>query len=181
MTKSESPETPKTQTIRQRTVQIYLPSLETLEDWKGKAKTGGISLSKFIIEHVGNSLQREWENGHGSRRDMQKRITDLEGKLSVAEDHNRRLESLVDKLDLAAHRERAEEFKKPMLKGDRRYDLEIVDMFRGRGFISFDELLGLLKVPAQELETLKGINSQIEALEGYGILEKEATGWRWRG
>ncbi len=112
---------------------------------------------------------------------MQKRITDLEGKLSVAEDHNRRLESLVDKLDLAAHRERAEEFKKPMLKGDRRYDLEIVDMFRGRGFISFDELLGLLKVPAQELETLKGINSQIEALEGYGILEKEATGWRWRG
>jgi len=112
---------------------------------------------------------------------MQKRITELEGQLRVAEDYNRRLESLVDKLDLAKHRERSEEFMAPKDKRDRRYDEEIVDVFRRRRFISYNELYGILKIPAQELETLKGVNHQIKQLEGYGLLEKESTGWRWKG
>lgn len=140
-----------------------------------------MSLSKFIIEHVGNSLNREWENGHGSRRDMQKRISELEGQLRVAEDYNRRLESLVDKLDLTKHRERAEEFMAPTDKRDRRYDEDIVEIFRRRKFISYNELYGILKIPAQELETLKGVNHQIKQLEGYGLLKKESSGWRWNG
>jgi hypothetical protein len=49
----------KTGTIKDRTIYVYLPSLEMVEDWKVRADRGGVSLSKFIVERVLDSIRRE--------------------------------------------------------------------------------------------------------------------------
>ena len=49
----------KTETIKERTVYIYLPSLEMVEDWKHRAERAGVSLSKFVVERILDSIRRE--------------------------------------------------------------------------------------------------------------------------
>jgi mRNA-degrading endonuclease RelE of RelBE toxin-antitoxin system len=46
----------KTETIKQRALYIYLPSLDMAEEWKRLAEKDKTSISKFIIENVENSL-----------------------------------------------------------------------------------------------------------------------------
>ncbi|HEC95236.1 MAG TPA: hypothetical protein ENI45_04650, partial [Thermoplasmatales archaeon] len=52
----------KTGTIKQRAIYVYLPSIETAQRWKEIAEKEGGSISKFVIEHVENSLQQEDEH-----------------------------------------------------------------------------------------------------------------------
>ncbi len=49
----------KTESIKQRSIYVYLPSLEMVDDWKKRAKKGNVSISQFVIEHVANSLRQE--------------------------------------------------------------------------------------------------------------------------
>lgn len=42
----------KTQTIRERTVDVYLPTSELVEQWKKAANEAGMSLSKYVVEVV---------------------------------------------------------------------------------------------------------------------------------
>jgi hypothetical protein len=49
----------KTETIEDRAIYVYLPSLEMALDWKRKAEKSGVSVSKFVIERVEDSLRSE--------------------------------------------------------------------------------------------------------------------------
>ena len=49
----------KTKTIKQRAIYVYLPSLEMVEDWKRRAERAGVSVSKFVVERVEDSIRRE--------------------------------------------------------------------------------------------------------------------------
>ncbi len=42
----------KTETIRQRKVDVYLPTTELLQQWKEAAESSGMPLSKYILEVV---------------------------------------------------------------------------------------------------------------------------------
>ena len=42
----------KTQTIRERTIDVYLPTTEMVEEWKKAAETADMSLSRYVIEVV---------------------------------------------------------------------------------------------------------------------------------
>ena len=49
----------KTDTIKQRSIYVYLPSHDMVQRWKTLAKNSGTSISKFVAEHVENSLREE--------------------------------------------------------------------------------------------------------------------------
>jgi hypothetical protein len=46
------------------------PSLETAENWKRRAEKAGVSISKFVIERVEDSIRREGEEGYISRAEL---------------------------------------------------------------------------------------------------------------
>jgi len=52
--KQEPP--PKADTIKERAVYVYLPNEGKAKEWKKRAKSGRTSVSKFVYEHVENSL-----------------------------------------------------------------------------------------------------------------------------
>ncbi|MEM2717611.1 MAG: hypothetical protein QXJ13_00005, partial [Candidatus Bathyarchaeia archaeon] len=90
----------KTETIKERTVYIYLPSLEMVEDWKRRAERAGVSLSKFVIERVLDSIRREdGEEGYLSRADLIKRLRNTEEEVKRLREENRLLRKLVENLD----------------------------------------------------------------------------------
>jgi len=49
----------KTEIIKQRVIYVYLPSLEMVEDWKRRVEKAGVSLSRFVVERVKDSIRRE--------------------------------------------------------------------------------------------------------------------------
>jgi hypothetical protein len=56
-----------TETIEDRAIYVHLPSLEIVEDWKRRAEKAGVSVSKFVIERVEDSIRRE--EGEGATYD----------------------------------------------------------------------------------------------------------------
>ncbi|MGQ9543313.1 MAG: hypothetical protein ACUVTM_04405, partial [Candidatus Bathyarchaeia archaeon] len=94
------PDRGKTKTIKQRAIYVYLPSLEMVRDWKERAEKAGVSVSKFIVERVEDSVRREeGEEGYLSRLELVKRLRDAEEELKKLRDENRLLKRLVKNLD----------------------------------------------------------------------------------
>ena len=101
----------KTETIKERTVYVYLPSLEMVEDWKRRAERAGVSLSKFVVERVLDSIRREdGEEGYLSRLELIRRLRKAEDELEKLRRENRLLKRLVENLDRKLRRYRAESF-----------------------------------------------------------------------
>jgi hypothetical protein len=171
----------KTETIKERCVYIYLPSEEMVGRWKEHAEKAGVSLSKFVQEHVENSLAQELDETYTPRMELVKRVNALEGELSKVSEENRMLHALVDKLDEEVKGYRKAEFLEKDFEGMRRYDRRLVDLLKRRRRVESTELLGLLGIDPHDSSATRSVNKQLEALEEYGLVEAFPGGWRWRG
>lgn len=172
----------KTETIKERTIYIYLPSLEMVEDWKRRAEKAGVSLSKFVIERVLDSIRREdGEEGYLSRADLIKRLRDAEEEVKRLREENRLLKKLVENLDNELRRYRAAPFLEEHFEGVRRFDKELIDLLRSGGVYSDDEILARLNIDPSNANLVKAVSKQLELLEDYGLVEFTGRGWRWRG
>ena len=104
----------KTETVKQRVVYVYLPTLEMTEDWKSRAEKADTSISKFIIDRVEDSIRMEkGEGNYLNRLELMKRLSSAEEELKNLRKENNLLKKLVDNLDNELKRERA----KPEGKG----------------------------------------------------------------
>ena len=171
----------KTATIKQRTIYVYLPSLEMVEDWKRRARRAGVSVSKYIVERVEDSIRRE-EGGEGylSRFELIKRLREAEEELKQLRSENRLLRRLVENLEGELKRFRARLFLDGDFVGFRRFDRELIDLLRGGGVYTDDEILSRLNVDPSDVELVRAISRQLEALESYGLVEFTSKGWRWK-
>jgi bacterioferritin (cytochrome b1) len=171
----------KTETIKDRAIYVYLPSLEMVKDWKGRAGKGGVSISKFVIERVEESIRREeGEEGYLSRAELIKKLRDAEEELKKVRNENRLLKRLAENLDNELRRYRAGPFIEEAFEGVRRFDRELIELLRKGGSYTQEEILARLNVDPSESELVKAVSKQLEVLEGYGLLEYKGRGWKWR-
>ena len=171
----------KTDTIKARGIYVYLPSLEMVEDWKHRAKKSGTSISKFVIERVEDSLRREeGEEGYLSRLELIERVNTVEGELKALRDENRLLRRLVDNLENELKRYRAKPFLEEGFEGVRSFDKDLVSILRRGGTYSDDAILAALNIDQTDVELVKAVSRQMEALENYGLVEFTRKGWKWK-
>jgi len=177
----DQPRGRKTETIKERAVYVYLPSLKMVEDWKQRAEKGGVSISKFVIERVEDSVRREeGEEGYVGRADLIKKLRDAEEELGKFRSENRLLKKLAENLDNELRRFRAQPFLEKEFEGVRRFDKDLIDLFRKGGSFTQEQVLAHLNVDSSEIELVKAVGRQLEALEGYGLLEYRGRGWKWK-
>jgi predicted RNase H-like nuclease (RuvC/YqgF family) len=172
----------KTETIKDRAIYVYLPSLEMVKDWKRRAEKAGVSVSKFVIERVEDSIRREeGEEGYLSRAELVKRLRSAEEELKKLREENRLLKRLVENLDNELKRYRAQPFLQEAFEGVRRFDRDLVELLRrGRSYTQ-EEILAHLNIDPFDAELVKAVDRQLEALEAYGLVEYRGRGWRWKG
>ena len=172
----------KTETIKERTVYVYLPSLGMVEDWKRRARKAGVSLSKFIIERVEDSIKREeGEEGYLSRLELIRRLKKAEEELDALRSENRLLKRLVENLDRELKRYRAEPFLEEGFVGVRQFDKDLIELLRRGGTYSQEEILAYLNIDPSDAKLVKAIDKQLETLEAYDLVEFTGRGWRWKG
>ncbi len=171
----------KTETIKERSIYVYLPSTEMVEDWKSKAEKAGISISKFVTDRVEDSLKKdEGEEGYLSRIELVKKLRATEEDGKKLSEENRLLKRLVENLDKELKRYRTRPFAEEDFEGKRSFDRDLIDLLRKGGSRSQEEMLAHLNVDPSDMEMVKAVSKQLEALEGYSLVEYSGRGWRWK-
>ena len=172
----------KTETIKDRAIYVYLPSLGMVEDWKRRAEKAGVSVSKFVIERVEESIRREeGEEGYLSRAELIKRLRDAEEELKKVKNENRLLKKLAENLDNELRRYRAQPFLEEAFEGVRRFDRDLIELLRKGGSYTEEQILTHLNIDPSDTDLVKAVSKQLETLEGYGLLEYKGRGWKWKG
>jgi hypothetical protein len=171
----------KTRTIKERTAYVYLPSLEMLEDWKKRSRTAKMSLSKFVIDRVEDSVRKdEGEEGYQGRIELLRRLKKAEDELKELTSENRMLKKLVDNQETDLKRYRLQPFSESDFEGIRRYDKELIELLKSGKSYSADEILAHLNIEPSEVDLVKAINVQLETLEAYGLIDYSGRAWRWK-
>jgi ribosomal protein L16 Arg81 hydroxylase len=170
----------KTESIKQRSIYVYLPSVETVKDWKAKAKKSSASISRFVIEHVTNSLrQEEGEEGYKSRAKLLQQIREKDEQIEKLTRENKIVELALERVENELERYRAAPFLEEDFKGIRRYDRRLIELLKKGEAVDSDHLLHILKINPRDTPLVKAISNQLGNLEAYGLIEKTRRGWKW--
>jgi len=171
----------KTESIKQRSIYVYLPSMEIAQDWKIRAKKSSASISRFIIEHVTNSLrQEEGEETYRSRAELIQQLRAKDENIANLAKENEILKLALERVENELQRYRAEPFLEKDFKGTRRYDRRLIELLKKGDTIDSDHLLHLLKINPRDTPLVKAVTKQLENLEDYGLVEKTLRGWKWK-
>jgi hypothetical protein len=175
----------KNKQLTDRAIYVYLPTVELADEWKSKADKASLSISKFVLEHVENSLKQEEENkkSYISRAELLKQLKEKDEEIVKLKQDNRLLKMLADNLDKELKKYRAKPFveDKGKFRGVREYDKELVDLLKKNATIDSDHLLKDLGISPKDTDLVKAVNSQLRYLQAYGLVEPTARGWRWTG
>jgi len=169
----------KSSTIKQRTLHVYLPDMEMVKEWKSLAKEHDQSISKFVIERVEDSLQLNGEGSRHTRKELIDRLFELESEIRVLKSEHEMKSRAYSALENELQILRVQPFLTPMAESMRQINIGLIDLFRTRDRINYDEILPALGIKPTDSELVKGINNQIETLVHYGLVKSDLKGWRW--
>lgn len=167
--------------LKERSLYVYLPSTAMAKDWKERADKKGVSISKFVIEHVSDSLRRlEGENdGQFSKQEISQKLRETEDELKRITKDARLYKQLAEKFDNELKYYRTKPFLDEKFEGIRAYDKELIALLKKKGAVDSDDLLDELGIDPKEVELVKGIRNQLENLSAYGLVKPTARGWKW--
>ena len=181
-----APNRRKTETIKQRALYVYLPSLEMVEDWKRRAEKDRKSLSNWIMLRVLDSIG--FEEGSAQREQMQKELEETKKqKEDTLEENeklrqeNRMLRMLGDNLDKELKRIRTHPFVEAGFEGKRRFDKALLGLLRKGHGVDKDMILSTLRIDPSDSERIDGVRKQLEALQVYDLVEYDGRWWKWKG
>jgi len=170
----------KTESIKQRSIYVYLPSEEMVADWKARAKKSGESISRFVIEHVANSLmQEQGKEEYKSRADLIQQLRAKDENVGKLTRENEILKLALERVENELRRYRAEPFLDKSFEGIRGYDKRLIELLKKGDTIDSDHLLRLLRINPRDTPLVKAVSKQLENLEAYGLVDKTRRGWKW--
>jgi len=91
------------------------------------------------------------------------------------------INTIVDRLEEELRNHRTQPFIEKDYMGIRKYETELIELFKEKKEIRKEDLLDFLNIKISDNKSIKGIYAQIENLESYGILKDLGGKWRWKG
>lgn len=170
----------KTDTIKDRRVDVYLDTLERKERWKRIAEEEGESLSKFVQQAVEYTIQRGGPD-FSELGDESKKIQELEQEVSELRKDLKQKDIVIEKLESELKQHRMEPFLADEFEGRRQYDEELIEIIKSSDRIPGETILKRLDIAPTNTDLVKGVNSQLRQLERYGLIENTPQGWVWIG
>jgi len=171
----------RTETIKDRAIYVYLPSVKMKGKWEEHAKKLGVSISKFVIEFVENSLMQEEEPAYKSREELTKENDELRQQINELSKKCRLLERAVDRLEDELRRYRAKPFLEEEFEGVRAFEKELINLLKSRDIVPSEDIFSHLGADPTQSEMVRAVSRQLENLEAYGLVKSSARGWKWIG
>jgi len=87
---------------------------------------------------------------------------------------------LLEKLEGEVYKARYDSFKEVELgEGSRRHDEELIKILKHGKAIEGYAILEKLGIDPRDSDAVKLVNNQLESLRRFGLVEENASGWRW--
>ncbi len=177
--------------LKERSLYVYLPSRKMAEEWKERASKQDQSISKFIIEHVLDSIRQvdREKSSEGEERgpaasskvELIRNLREKDEELKRVNQEAKLYRQLAEKLDSELRHYRIQPFLDPKFKGVSAYDKNLIELLKKRRQVDSDRLLDALNIDPTKTELVKGIRNQLDLLEAYGLVETTPRGWKWVG
>jgi len=168
----------KTDTIKDRRVDVYVDTIDRKERWSRIADEEDESLSQFVQQCVEYAI----ETGGPDFTELgeeSKQIQALEEEVAELRRDVKQKEMVIEKLESELTELRTQPFLEADFEGRRQYDEELIDELQRADRITGDELLRRLNVDPSETDLVNGIDTQLKQLEGYGLVRSTPKGWEW--
>lgn len=170
----------KTDTIKDRRVDVYVDTIERKERWSRVAEEEGESLSKFVQQCVEYAIEKggpdftELAEESKEIQELKEEVNDL--KLDIEQK-----EIVIEKQKTELKKLRSQPFLEEDFEGTRKYDEDVIDELKNADRLPADELIRRLDVDPSDAELVEGINTQLQQLEDYGLVRSSPQGWVWEG
>jgi predicted RNase H-like nuclease (RuvC/YqgF family) len=168
----------KTESIKERRVDVYLDTLGRKERWTELAEEADESLSKFVQQCVEYAIEQGGPD-FTELSEQSKKIQTLEDELTDLQKDIKQKEIVIDKLESELKRHRTKPFTQEEFEGVRQYDQDLIDILQSAERITGDEILRRLDIDPTETELVQGIDQQLQHLESFGLVTNTPKGWRW--
>ncbi len=165
--------------VKPRAIYVYLPTQEQATKWKNLAHKSKASISRFVADHVENSLAQESQEQYQPRAELHRKIQTLQEENNQLRKQNRILEHAVDKLEKENRRFREKQWLEIEQPGTRTYETKLVQLLRSEGPLTDDQLLSRLAIQPTETDSVTAISNQLVSLQTWGLVRPTAKGWRW--
>lgn len=160
---------------RYRYTYVYHPSRDHKERWKKIAAKAHIPLSKFIIATVDGVVDEKEEMAPRHARELES----LKNENKALREDLTRKNILIERYEVELKRYRAAPWRETDFKGIRSLNEDLVTILKARGSMDRMQLLEALGIDRRETDLIKALNSQIEALEGFGMVRAERGILQW--
>ena len=179
----------KTETIKKRSLYIYLPSMEMVEDWKQRAEAERRSVSRFVMLKVLESLGGEGKRGERVMKaeydaDIEKVEQEKKELLEENEklkQENRTLKMLSDNLDNELKTLRVQPFvDAEFVEGRRKFDRALLDLLKNGKTVETDTIMARLHVNPRDSKLVGAVRGQLDTLQALGFVEYDGRWWKWK-
>ncbi len=177
----------KASTVKQRTVYVYVPSTELGEEWKHAAERVGVSLSTFVQEAMEFYLARDApllakETLQGKYQESLATIDALHQEHAELHRKLERMETLLDRYEKQLRDLENKRFlSDATFTGIRQYSRRLIELFKKESYLTEEMILDLLHIPPSDVDSIKAIDTQINHLLQYGVIQPRQGGYVWKG
>jgi len=163
--------------LKNRYIDVYLPSEAVKKQWEEDAKKAGLPLSKFVFEAVEAFRSAKDEK---PRSDFIKELAEIKEEAQKLRGELKLKNMLLEKLEGEVYKARYDGFKEVELgEGSRRHDEELIKILKHGKTIEGYAILKELGIDPIDTEAVKLVNNQLESLRRFGLIEEDANGWSW--
>lgn len=170
----------KTDTIKERRVDVYLDTLDRKERWKRIADEEDESLSKFVQRSVEYAIEHGGPN-YTELGERAKRIQELEQEVDELRREVRQKDMVIEKLEDDLQQYQMEPFADDDFEGVRRYDRELIEIIQNSDRVTGTEIRRRLDLDPTDSDQMQALDTQLQQLESYGLITSTPRGWRWTG
>lgn len=185
MGKRGPPDRGKTETVKQRRIDVYLPTLEAKDRWRQAAAGRGQKVSEMVFQLVEGALAPSGEQDAASAQDLVRRLEDAQAELNAQRGRNEELAMLKERLEGELEEYRAEAV---LGEGLPKMDPRLVRLFeqaKGRDgkprVLDASEVRRAMRVTGKDAAQARALHVALEALELHGLLKRTSKGWVWNG
>ncbi|MDD3398253.1 MAG: hypothetical protein PHW93_01450 [Candidatus Methanomethylophilaceae archaeon] len=172
----------KTETIRERCVNVYLPTMELVQDWKKDAENAGMPVSRYVFEVVERHRHSQAANITPNWQ-LEERTKDLENRLAAVQSKYDILNLAFQRREEDVRRLNDELSKASKVSVDTRIVGKLVEIISRRNgetvtMLDVSDELGVDKMTDEEIAQVREAQT---LLKDIGLIESDGfIGWRWK-
>lgn len=168
----------KTDTIKDRRVDVYVDTIDRKERWTRIAEEEDESLSQFVQQCVEYAIEQGGPD-FTELGEESKQIQELEEEVRDLRQDIKQRQIVIEKLESELQELRTQPFTDEDFEGRRKFSEDLIEELKRADRISADELLRRLDIDPSQTDLVKGIDTQLQRLEEYGLVRSTPQGWVW--